>query len=125
MLRNIQSVRNMFPMLNLSFGSTNDISLEPSVCSPVSPSHPLSAQTAPVSSVSYNGYPQIQVSGTTGGGGGGVFYAGDFGTTPASGQSHGTMFPAAMSVNLSMNMTMGVPNFGDHFCWYSQFFHTH
>ncbi|GIY82577.1 protein glass [Caerostris darwini] len=84
-------------------GLARNIPLESSTCSPVSP---LSSQTA-----SYNGYPQIQVSGTSGAGG--VFYAGDFNT--ASAQSNGAMFPAAMSVNLSMNMTMGVPNFADHF----------
>ncbi|GIY42121.1 protein glass [Caerostris extrusa] len=81
-------------------GLARNIPLESSACSPVS------SQTA-----SYNGYPQIQVSGMSGTGG--VFYSGDF--NAASAQSNGAMFPAAMSVNLSMNMTMGVPNFADHF----------
>ncbi|GFY79179.1 protein glass [Trichonephila inaurata madagascariensis] len=95
---------------------TRNISLEPSVCSPLSPSHSVTPQNVPGSAVSYSGYPQIQVSGTGNvGGGGGVFYSGDFSASPASVQSHGPVFPAAMSVNLSMNMTMGVPNFGDHF----------
>ncbi|KAF8784656.1 protein glass-like [Argiope bruennichi] len=98
-------------------GLNRNISLEPNICSTVSPGHPLSSQSVPVSSsVTCNGYPQIQVSGSGSvGGGSGVFYTGDFTAAPASVQSHGAVFPAAMSVNLSMNMTMGVPSFGEHF----------
>ncbi|GFW26103.1 protein glass [Trichonephila clavipes] len=103
-------------MIVIVFFQLSNISLEPSVCSPLSPSHSVTPQNVPGSSVSYSGYPPIQVSGTGNvGGGGGVFYSGDFSASPASVQSHGPVFPAAMSVNLSMNMTMGVPNFGDHF----------
>lgn len=56
----------------------------------------------PVSSVTY---PQIQVSGASGGAG--HFY-GTNDTNPAP------VFPA-VNLNLSMNMTMGVPTLGDHF----------
>ncbi|GFT66647.1 protein glass [Nephila pilipes] len=103
-------------MLNPNDKLQRDISIEPGICSPVSPSHPVTPQSVSASTIPYNAYPQIQVSGTGNvAGGGGVFYSGDFSASPASVQSHGAVFPAAMSVNLSMNMTMGVPSFGDHF----------
>lgn len=69
----------------------------------VSQAH-VTLQGVPVSNVTY---PQIQVSGATGGNSG-HFYGGNDGA-PAP------VFPTAMSVNLSMNMTMGVPNLGEHF----------
>lgn len=68
----------------------------------VSQAH-VTVQGVPVSSVTY---PQIQVSGASGSSG--HFYGtSDAAPTP--------VFPAAMSVNLSMNMTMGVPSLGEHF----------
>ncbi|XP_035227686.1 protein glass-like [Stegodyphus dumicola] len=93
-----------------------NICLDSSVCPQVTQGHHVSVQSVPTSNVSYNAYPQIQVSGTGNvAGAGGVFYTSDFSAPPSAGQTHSTVFPTAMSVNLSMNMTMGVPNFGDHF----------
>ncbi|XP_015911339.1 protein glass-like [Parasteatoda tepidariorum] len=99
-------------LYNQSF--PRNISLESSLCSPNGTQGlSLGGQTVPASTVAYNSYPQIQVSSTGNAGGGGVFYAGDFSTSPTATQS--AVFPTSMSVNLSMNMTMGVPNFADHF----------
>lgn len=69
---------------------------------PVASQAHVTVQGVPVSNVTY---PQIQVSRASGGSG--SFYGNEGPPAP--------MFPTAMSVNLSMNMTMGVPSLGDHF----------
>ncbi|XP_067128164.1 protein glass-like [Centruroides vittatus] len=73
-----------------------------------------------VSGLSYSTYPQIQVSTTAPiNNQAGMYYGNDMSqpAPSATAQSHPTqsVFPASMSVNLSMNMTMGVPNFNDQF----------